>query len=102
MNIDYITLSDASIVKEMGARLKALRLRKNLRRKDLANTTLLSIDTIKRLEAGQGRLLNLIALLRGLDALEQLDAFIPPVTIDPISMANMQGKVRQRASGERQ
>ena len=99
MNIDYITSSDAVILKEIGNRVKALRLSHNLRQEDVAHETGLSRDTVKRLENGTGSLTTLVAVLRGLHALEQLDMFIPPVQIDPISIADMQGKVRVRASG---
>lgn len=98
MTIDYLTSTDAAILEAMGNRIKALRLRKNLRRKDVAINSGLSIDTIKRLEGGSGRLVTLIAVLRVLDALDHLDSFIPPVGIDPINLAKLKGKKRQRAS----
>jgi len=99
MPIDYILSNDTSICKELGSRIKALRLKHNLRQKDVADETGLSRDSIKRLERGAGSLLTLIAVLRCLHALDQLDLFIQPTQLDPISIADMQGKVRVRASG---
>lgn len=99
--MDFYSLSDKGIEQELGNRIKALRLRKNLTQKELAESATLSINTIKSLELGNGKLANLIAVLRELEALEQLTHFIPESTISPMQLAKMHGKVRQRASGER-
>jgi len=100
--MDYYNASDGAILKELGDRLRTLRLRKNITQEDLAERTLLSVGTIKSLEAGKGKLSTLVAVLRELGALEQLDHFIPPVTISPIKMAEASTKSaskRERASG---
>ena len=97
MNIDPLTMTDTAILQEIGTRMARLRLHKNLRQSDLSEVAGLSIDTIRALEKGKGKLDSIIAVLRGLQALDQLDNFIPPEEIDPISLAEMQGKVRQRA-----
>ena len=100
--MDYYTASDNAILKELGERLRKLRLRKNITQEDLAERTLLSVGTIKSLEAGKGKLSTLVAVLRELGALDQLDQFIPPVTISPIKMAEASSKSsskRERASG---
>jgi transcriptional regulator with XRE-family HTH domain len=85
--IDYYTASDSAILEELGERLRGLRLRKNITQEALAERTLLSVGTIKSLEAGKGKLSTLIAVLRELGALDQLDQFIPPITISPLRMA---------------
>ncbi len=100
--MDYYIASDSAILKELGERLRTLRLRKNITQEDLAEHTLLSVGTIKSLEVGKGKLSTLIAVLRELGALDQLDQFIPPVTISPIKMAEANSKSsnkRERASG---
>ncbi len=100
--MDYYTASDNAILKELGERLRKLRLRKNITQEDLAERTLLSVGTVKSLEAGKGKLSTLLAVLRELGALDQLDQFIPPVTISPIKMAEASSKSsskRERASG---
>lgn len=99
--MDFYTLSDKGIQKELGQRIKALRLRQNITQKQLAEAITLSLNSIKSLEAGRGKLSTLIAVLRELGALDQLDHFIPEISISPMQLAKMQGKVRQRASGER-
>jgi transcriptional regulator with XRE-family HTH domain len=99
--MDFYALSDKGIEEELGRRIKALRLRKNITQKELAEATTLSLNTIKSLESGRGKLASLIAVLRELGALDQLDSFIPDTSISPMQIAKMQGKVRERASGER-
>ncbi len=99
--MDIYALSDKAIQEELGNRLKALRLRKNMTQQELHVASALSLNTIKTLESGQGKLSSLIAILRELEALEQLKNFIPDISISPIQLAAMQGKPRQRASKKR-
>jgi putative transcriptional regulator len=100
--MDFYITSDRAILKELGERLRKLRLRKNITQEELAERALLSVGTIKSLEAGKGKLSTLVAVLRELGALDQLDQFIPPVSISPIKMAEASSKAsskRERASG---
>lgn len=99
--MDFYSLSDKAIEAELGDRIKALRLRKNMTQKELAEATTLSLNSIKALESGRSKLSTLIAVLRELDALDQLSNFIPEITISPLQLAKNKGQVRQRASGER-
>jgi len=99
--MDFYTHSDKYIAKELGHRIKTLRLRKNMTQKALADATTLSLNSIKSLESGRGKLATVIAVLRELEALDHLDNFIPEISISPMQLAQMQGRVRKRASGER-
>lgn len=99
--MDFYTLSDNDIADELGNRIKALRLQKNVTQKEIATATMLSLNSIKSLESGRGKLSTIIAVLRELAALDHLDSFIPEITISPMQLAKMQGKVRERASGYR-
>ncbi|MHB8347356.1 MAG: helix-turn-helix domain-containing protein [Acidiferrobacterales bacterium] len=99
--MDLYSLSDKGVQAELGDRIRALRLRKNVTQNALAEATTLSVNAIKSLEAGKGKLSTLIAVLRELGALEQLDRFIPELPVSPIQLARMQGRHRERASGKR-
>lgn len=99
--MDFYPLSDKRIEQELGERLRALRLRKNVTQQQLAEATTLSLNVIKALEAGKGKLSSLITVLRELGSLGDLDRFIPPPTISPLQLAKRRGRTRQRASGER-
>jgi putative transcriptional regulator len=99
--MDYYSLSDSAIEVEIGARLKALRLRRNVTQKALADATGLSVTAIKGIEAGGGTLRTLIAVLRELRALDNLQHFIPEITVSPLQLARRKGVQRQRATGSR-
>ncbi|MCF8069115.1 MAG: helix-turn-helix transcriptional regulator [Desulfobacterales bacterium] len=99
--MDHYSLTDKAICAETGRRIKALRLRKNLTQQQLSEATALSLNSIKALESGKGKLLTIITVLRELGALDALENFIPEVTISPLQIARQQGKKRQRASGKR-
>ena len=99
--MDFYTLSDKGIAEELGDRIRSLRLRKNVTQKALAEAATLSINSIKSLESGRGKLSTFIAVLRELGALDHLESFIPETSISPMQLAKMQGKVRERASGRR-
>ena len=99
--MDYYSLSDSAIEVEIGARLKALRLRRNVTQKALADATGLSVTAIKGIEAGGGTLRTLIAVLRELRALDNLQHFIPEITVSPLQLARRKGVQRRRATGSR-
>lgn len=94
-------MSDKAILTELGQRLKTLRLQQNITQQALAEATLLSVGTIKSLEAGNAKLASVIAVLRELGALQELDAFIPEITISPLEIAARKTTERLRA-GRRQ
>lgn len=94
------SLTDSDIEAELGRRIRELRLRKNITQAELAQTACLHRNAISAMESGKGsRLATLIAVLRELGALDQLDQFIPEITVSPLQLARSQGKQRQRASG---
>ncbi len=99
--MDFYAMTDQAIAAELGQRLRSLRLRRNVTQQQLAAATALSLNVIKSLEAGRGKLSTLIAVLRELGTLQELDNCIPPPTISPRQLARRQGKQRQRASGRR-
>ncbi len=94
-------MTDKGICIEIGHRIRTLRLRKNLTQQQVANMAALSLNAVKSVESGKGRLMTLIAVLRELGALETLDRFIPEPSISPMQLARQHGKQRQRASGKR-
>lgn len=101
-SIDPYVASDSAILEALGSRIRGLRLNKNITQEALAERVLLSVGTIKSLEAGKGKLSTLVAVLRELGVLEQLDQFLPPITISPLKLAEdkarMSATARVRAS----
>lgn len=95
--MNLYAMTDSAILLELGARVKALRLRKNRSQKELSEATLLSLNAIKSLEGGKAKLSTVIAVLRELNALEEINHFIPEISISPVELAKKHGKKRLRA-----
>lgn len=92
-------MSDKAILREIGRRLRRTRLEKNLSQQRLAELSGLNRTTISAAErkAAIG-VQTLVQILRALDALDGLDAFLPDPGLSPLQLAEMKGKQRQRAS----
>jgi putative transcriptional regulator len=89
-------MGDAAILREIGERLKRARLQRNMTQATLSDLTGVSRRTIQKTEEGDvSTLKTLIALLRGLDLLDQLNLLQPETLQSSIQL----GKLRQRASG---
>jgi transcriptional regulator with XRE-family HTH domain len=100
--VNGLIKSDLAWQQDLGARLQAHRLNQNLSQAELATATGLARKTITSLENGHGgTLLTLIAVLRGLGLLSQLEAFIPAPGPSPIQLVKLAGKQRRRATGRR-
>ncbi len=92
-------MTDPAVLAEIGQRLARHRLQRNLTQAELAKEAGVSKRTLIRLEGGEStQLTNLIRVLRALDLLGNLDAFIPPPVPSPIQQLRMEGKRRKRAS----
>jgi transcriptional regulator with XRE-family HTH domain len=97
--MDYHSMSDRAILKEVGRRLRRRRLDKNLSQQRLADRAGLSRTTVSDLERGApAGVLTLIQVLRALGGLRELDAFLPESGLSPLELARMKGRERQRAS----
>ncbi len=99
--MDYNFMSDPEICRELGQRLRKLRLRKNWTQKKIAQFTGMSLNTVKAIEKGEGKLKNIIKFLRALKSLNHLDSFIPDPGISPRQLYKLKGKPRVRATGDR-
>ncbi|NOX25882.1 MAG: transcriptional regulator [Deltaproteobacteria bacterium] len=94
-------MTDKAIAIEVGRRIKALRLRKNRTQWQVAKAAVVSLNVVKALETGKGKLSSLIAVLREFEALDNLEQFIQEPEVSPLQLAKQQGKKRLRASGDR-
>jgi transcriptional regulator with XRE-family HTH domain len=92
-------MSNKAIVQEIGRRVKRKRLERNLTQQEIADLTGMSRSTVSDLERGNPfEILTLIQILRALNALDEIDSFLPDPGISPLQLAKMRGKERQRAS----
>ncbi len=100
--MDQYAQSDKALLRDLGRRLREARLRRNLSQQQLAERAGLNRTTISEYERGASTsTLTLVQVLRALELLDELAAFIPDPGPSPLELARREGRVRQRASGTR-
>ena len=93
-------LTDEAVLSELGERLAALRLSRDLTQRQLGEQGGVARTVIQRIEAGEPvTTANLIRVLRALDMLDALDRFIPQSSPSPVQEFRLRGRQRRRASG---
>lgn len=93
-----ISMTDDAIANEIGQRIEAIRLKRNIGQDIVAHEAGISRETYRKLTAGKGTLVNVIAVLRVLGELDRLASLIEDVRTSPVQLAKMQGKQRMRAT----
>lgn len=102
MQISTHTPDDA-VLQELGARLRAARLSRNLSQAQLAEEAGIGRVTLQRLEEGKGSasLSSLIRVLRALDLSEGWNQLVPPPRPSPLAELEDRGRPRRRAGSSR-
>ena len=86
------------IRKELGQRLKDIRIGSALRQEDIVRVTGLSASTVNRIEAGAPvNVDNVLSFMRALGLIPNLNACIPEQEVSPLDLVDI-GHKRQRAS----
>lgn len=93
--------SAAALSEELGERLKQARLNRDLTQSKVAELAGVARKTVINAEKGKVQLDIFIAIMQALDLTGQLSLFLPEQSISPLQLAKLQGKKRQRASGQR-
>ena len=91
----------AALAEEIGDRLRQARLNRDLTQSEVAELAGIARKTVLNAEKGKVQLDIMIALLMALDLMQQIDLFLPKQEISPLQLVKLQGKKRQRASGQR-
>ena len=95
-------LTDDAILAEVGRRLTAERLSRNLTQQALSIEAGVSKTTVERAESGRSVTLpNFLRILRALDLLDGLEQLLAPPIASPVDLVRREGRRRQRASGRR-
>ena len=82
----------------LGARLRELRLLRNLDQQSLAARAGVSLNAVKHLEGGKGaRVHSLIKVLRALERVDWFDSLAPSVSISPMQMLKRGSREPRRA-----
>lgn len=90
--------TDQEILQEVGGRIRAYRLQRNLSQEELARRAGVNRTTVRDIEGGKDSQLSTLAkLMRALGRLEDLNAFLPLASVSPIQLMKLRGKPRQRA-----
>jgi len=96
---DINMLSDKALLQNIGNFIQQTRIQQTRTQEDLANDAAISRSTLGLIERGENiSVLNLLKILRILDALYVLKNFQLPEEISPLQLAKGENKTRQRAS----
>jgi len=99
---DPYFLSNTEIVRRIGDKIKRIRLNSNITRDELQALTGIHAKTIGDAEAGKNiTMMTFVAIIRGLNMLDQLTELLREEGVSPVMMAKNQGKEPKRASGKR-
>jgi len=102
-NINWVAMSDTTIVKAIGAFIKHHRIAQNRTQKEIADKAGINRSTLSLLEGGDVvRLSTLIQVLRILDLLYIMDVFSVNDEISPIEYAKLKKNKRFRASTKKE
>jgi transcriptional regulator with XRE-family HTH domain len=90
--------TDEAILADLGTRLSAARLSRNLTQARLAENAGVAKRTLERMEAGESaQLTSFVRILRALDLLDRLDMLLPPPQPGPMDLLRRQGDAPRRA-----
>ena len=99
---NWVSMSDKALAEQIGVYVKHHRLEQNRSQEILAQAAGISRSTLSLLERGETvTLATLIKVLRVLDHLHIMEAFVVSKTISPLALAKMEKEKRQRAGGKR-
>ncbi len=93
--------SPSVITEQLGLRLRQARLNTDKTQAEVAELAGLSRKAVLNAEKGQAQLETFVAIMVALNLQDHLDTFLPEPPPSPMQLAKLQGKKRQRASGQR-
>lgn len=96
-------LTDQAVLQELGGRLAAGRIERNLTQAALAEQAGVSKRTVERLESGAvaTQLSGFLRVCRALGLLERFETLLPEPAPGPMAQLKQQGRRRQRATGKK-
>jgi transcriptional regulator with XRE-family HTH domain len=95
-------LSDPEILAELGRRLRSYRLQRNFPIRVLAERAGVTPLTLQNAERGRNVTVEtLLRVLRALDRIEQLDAFLPEPVLSPLALLEARRPPQRRRARTR-
>ncbi|HVY66926.1 MAG TPA: helix-turn-helix transcriptional regulator [Gammaproteobacteria bacterium] len=100
--LDYSTAPIELLQADLGHRIEALRLGRNIQQRELATEAGVSRRTITRLENGQSVSLDtLLRVMRALGVSGRLASLLPEPAVQPVDRIRLKRRERKRASARR-
>lgn len=100
--MNWNSLTNTDVIREIGIRLREQRISKKLTQQQLANHAGLSLFTISKIEKGQSVSLSmLVAVLRVLRLLDNLELLLPKSEISPIALLKQKQKITKRVRSKK-
>ena len=94
--------TDLEAVREIGRRIRAYRLQRNLSSSEVAKLAGLNRNTVVNAELGANpQIETIVRILRALGRLDALESFLPSPGLSPLQLMKSAGKTRQRAGRHR-
>ncbi|MEO8086818.1 MAG: helix-turn-helix transcriptional regulator [Bacteroidota bacterium] len=101
-NKNWTSMSDLALATHIGVFVRQHRLEQNKTQDTLSHAAGISRSTLSLLERGEiVTLATLIQVLRVLDQLQVMDAFVVQKSISPIALAKMEQQERKRARNKK-
>lgn len=99
----WTEISDTAIIKKLGERIRAQRIRQVIKQEELAERSGVALSTIRRIESGQAVSLQLfISVLRTMGLLENLELLVPETKISPLQLQKLQGRKVKRIRSKKE
>ena len=99
----WTAISDTAIIKKLGERIRAQRIRQVIKQEELAERSGVALSTIRRIESGQAVSLQLfISVLRTMGLLENLELLVPETKISPLQLQKLQGRKVKRIRSKKE
>lgn len=97
--VDISMLSDKAVLEKIGFFIQQTRIKQELTQEDLATAAAISRSTLSLVERGDNTsVINLIKILRTLNALYVLNAFEAAEELSPLQLAKGEKQQRKRVS----
>ncbi len=97
--------SNSDVVKLLGQRFRQYRITMQLKQVDVAKKAGVSVFTLSQFENGRSSniaMANMVALMRAIGMLENVDALLPELPMSPYELEKQQKKERKRVRNEKQ
>lgn len=97
--MNWYSLSDLAILREIGRSLRQLRLNRNQSQQKVADAAGIDRATLSLIEHGRPTsLLTFVQLLRTLEQLDFFNGLVATAEINPVALARLTAKQRRQAS----